>query len=148
MIPQLFIFFALPLATILLSIVLQKVLRSPILATITIFAIFLIVAFVAFSDTLAEALIATIIYTIIAFITASITKIVCQILRRCLSNNSLKTIRGNHLEDDLDENIETETHNMTIDNLLEQNTGATTNITAFQNCPNMVRMQKRGYRRY
>lgn len=85
----LFIFFALPLAIILLSIVLQKILRCPILVAITVFAIGLIVSFVAFSSTLAEALIATIIYSIIAFVTASIVKIICECIqkfRRCNSN--------------------------------------------------------------
>ena len=79
---NLFIFFALPLATILLAIVFQKILRSPILVAITFFAIYLIVAFVAFLDTLAEAIIATIIYTIIAYITAYIVMIICKLRRR------------------------------------------------------------------
>lgn len=71
---NLLIFFALPFATILLSIVLQNVLKCPILVGITFFAIYLIVAFSAFSNSLAEALIATIVYTIIAFTTAYIIK--------------------------------------------------------------------------
>ena len=79
---NLFIFFALPLATILLAIVFQKILRSPILVAITFFAIYLIVAFVEFSDTLAEAIIAAIIYTIIAYITAYIVMIICRFRRR------------------------------------------------------------------
>ena len=79
---NLFIFFALPLATILLAIVFQKILRSPILVAITFFAIYLIVAFAAFSDTLAEAIIAAIIYTIIAYITAYIVMIICRFRRR------------------------------------------------------------------
>lgn len=79
---DLFIFFALPLATILLAIVFQKILRSPILVAITFFAIYLIVAFAAFSDTLAEAIIAAIIYTIIAYITAYIVMIICSFRRR------------------------------------------------------------------
>lgn len=79
---NLFIFFALPLATILLAIVFQKILRSPILVAITFFAIYLIVAFVEFSDTLAEAIIAAIIYTIIAYITAYIVIIICRLRRR------------------------------------------------------------------
>ena len=79
---DLFIFFALPLATILLAIVFQKVLRSPLLVAITFFAIYLIVAFTAFSDTLAEAIIAAIIYTIIAYITAYIVMIICSFRRR------------------------------------------------------------------
>ena len=77
-----FVFFVLPLATILLAIVLQKVLKSPILVAITFFAIYLIVAFVSFSDTLAEALIAVIIYTIIAYITALIVMFICNCRRR------------------------------------------------------------------
>ena len=79
---NLFIFFALPFATILLAIVLQKILRSPILVAITFFAIYLIVSFTAFSDTLAEALIAAIIYTIIAYVTAYIVMISCRFKRR------------------------------------------------------------------
>ena len=72
---NLLVFFALPLATILLSIVLQTVLKCPILVGITFFAIYLIIAFAAFSGSLAEALIATIIYSIIAFVTAYIIKV-------------------------------------------------------------------------
>ena len=79
---NLFIFFALPLATILLAIVLQKILRSPILVASTFFAIYLIVAFAAFSDTLAEALVAAIIYSIIAYITAYIVMIICRLKHR------------------------------------------------------------------
>ena len=79
---ELFVFFALPLATILLSIVLQKILKCPILVAITVFAIFLIVAFAAFSDVLANALIATIVYTILAYITAIIVKILFKLRRR------------------------------------------------------------------
>ena len=83
---NLFIFFVLPLATILLSIVLQKILRSPILVAITFFAIYLIVAFVSFSDTLAEAIIAVIIYTVIAYITANIVMAICCLKRRNCNN--------------------------------------------------------------
>ena len=75
---NLFIFFALPVATILLAIVLQKILKCPILVAITFFAIYLIVSFTAFSSSLAEALIATIIYTIIAFITAYIVRLISE----------------------------------------------------------------------
>ena len=82
-----FVFFVLPLATILLAIVLQKILRSPILVAITFFAIYLIVAFVLFSDTLAEALIAVIIYTIIAYITAVIVMLIYRCRRRFCGNS-------------------------------------------------------------
>lgn len=76
----LFIFFALPIATILLAIVLQKVLHCPILVAITFFAIYLIVSFALFSSSLAEALIATIIYTVIALITAILTNTISNLL--------------------------------------------------------------------
>lgn len=98
---NLFIFFALPLAIILLSIVFQKILRCPILVAITVFAVGLIVSFVAFLGTLAEALIATIIYSIIAFVTASIVKIVCECIqrfRRCNSNCICNNDENNNCE--------------------------------------------------
>ena len=85
---NLLVFFALPIATILLAIVLQKILNSPVLVAITFFAIYLIVAFVAFPDDLAEALIATIIYTILAYITAVLTRfftILCKKLQNHLN---------------------------------------------------------------
>ncbi len=88
---NLFIFFALPLATILLAIVLQKILRSPILVAITAFAIYLIVAFAAFLDTLAEALIAVIVYTILAYVTAYLVQLICELFRRlrlCCRNDN------------------------------------------------------------
>ena len=98
---NLFVFFVLPLATILLAIVLQKILHSPILVAITFFAIYLIVAFVSFSGTLAEAIIAVIIYTLIAYVTA----LIIQLLKRyyCLNsriiqeNNSLNMINQDNV---------------------------------------------------
>ena len=97
---NLFVFFALPLATILFAIVLQKILRSPILVASTFFAVGLIVSFVAFSDTLAEALIATIIYTIIAYITAIIVMMICRCKRRfcCNSNNNSMNLQDKLFE--------------------------------------------------
>lgn len=82
---NLLIFFALPLATILLAIVLQKQLKSPILVAITFFAVYIIAAFVlsliGIVD-LGPALVAAIIYTIIAFITAYIVMIICKLLKK------------------------------------------------------------------
>ena len=65
----LLLFFALPIATIILAIVLEKILRSPILVAATFFAIYLIVAFAFFDATF---LIFAIVYTILAFIVAVI----------------------------------------------------------------------------
>ena len=65
----LLLFFALPIATIILAIVLEKILRNPILTALTFFAIYLIVAFAAFGATF---LTFVIVYTLIAFIAAYI----------------------------------------------------------------------------
>ncbi len=68
----LFVFFALPIATIILAIVLEKILRNPFLTAITFFAIYLIVAFAAFD---AEFLVFVILYTILAFLAAVLAEI-------------------------------------------------------------------------
>lgn len=73
---NLLLFFALPIATILLSIVLEKIVRSPILVASAAFAIYLIVAFSVFDSTF---LVFAIIYTILAFIAAFVAE---QIFRR------------------------------------------------------------------
>lgn len=78
----LLLFFALPVATIILAIVLEKILRCPILTAATFFAIYLIVAFAAFDSSF---LIFVIAYTIIAFITAVIAE---YFFRRCRRENN------------------------------------------------------------
>ena len=79
----LLIFFALPIAVIIISIALQKIFKCPFLVAGIIFAIFLIVTFSSFGS---EFLVATIAYTILAYITALIIK------RLEDRNNSLQTI--------------------------------------------------------
>ena len=79
----LLIFFALPIATIIISIALQKIFKCPILVASIIFAIFLIVTFVIGS---LEFLIAAIVYTIISYITAVIV---------CTLNRVFSRIRNN-----------------------------------------------------
>ncbi len=76
----LLIYFALPLATIILAVVLQKLIKSPILVSAIFFAIYLIVAFAVFD---AVFLIAAIVYTFLAYVTASIVKILCWFFRNC-----------------------------------------------------------------
>lgn len=77
----LLVFFALPIATIILAIVIEKILRCPILTALTFFAIYLIVAFAVFN---ASFLIFVIAYTIIAYITAWITELFfCRCRRTC-----------------------------------------------------------------
>lgn len=75
----LLIFFALPLATIIVSIALQQILKNPGLVAAIIFSIFLVVTFIINN---LNFLVATIIYTIISFITAVIVWLICKILRR------------------------------------------------------------------
>ena len=77
----LLLFFALPVATIILSIVLEKILRCPVLTVATFFAIFLIVTFAVFD---ASFLVFAIVYIILAFIAAVIAEI---FFRRCENEN-------------------------------------------------------------
>ena len=72
-----------PIAVILISIVLQRLLKSPLLVAILIFAIFLILAYTVFTP---EFLLNAIIYAIIAFITAAIFKLICCLRRRISCN--------------------------------------------------------------
>ena len=75
----LLLFFALPIATIIISIALQKIFKcSPLVAAI-IFAIFLVITFIVNNINF---LIATIIYTIISYITAMIVCVITKIIRR------------------------------------------------------------------
>lgn len=78
----LLIFFAIPVATIILAIVLQKVLNSPLLVAATFFAIFLIITFAAFDESF---LVFAILYTILALITAILVRFICCLIRN--SNN-------------------------------------------------------------
>lgn len=75
----LLIFFALPIATIIISIALQKILKCPPLVAAIIFAIFLVVTFIIGDLTF---LVATVVYTIISYITAVIVCIICRFLER------------------------------------------------------------------
>ncbi len=71
------LFFALPIATIILAIVLQKLLKCPILVAGTFFAVYLIVTYTAFGTNF---LIFAIAYTILAYITAVISKCICKLI--------------------------------------------------------------------
>ena len=75
----LLIFFAIPLAIIIFSIALQKLIKNPFLVASVIFAIILIIV-LAFFDSIF--LILVIAYTILSFVTAVITKIICRLLNR------------------------------------------------------------------
>lgn len=108
----LLLFFAIPLAVIILSIVLQKLLRCHWLVAATFFAIFLIVTF-AVGDI--RLLIFTLVYTIISYVTALIFRAICNFscngitLRNINARNiNTNTLIANQLvgndNDDIDEN--------------------------------------------
>ncbi|MBR2241418.1 MAG: DUF2651 family protein [Clostridia bacterium] len=77
---NLLVFFAFPVATIILAIVLQKIIQSPLLVGATFFAIFLVVTFAAFDESF---LVFAILYALLALITALVVRFIC-----CLINNS------------------------------------------------------------
>lgn len=105
---NLLIFFAFPIAVIIISIILQKLLNNPVLVAALIFAIFLIITFSFFDETF---LIATLAYTILAFITALITKIICNCNGEDSDNicNSINNILGNNTTNNNTENTCTRT---------------------------------------
>lgn len=89
---NLLIFFAFPIAVIIFSYALQKLLKNPVLVAAIIFSVFLIVTFSAFTE---DFLIATLAYTIISFTVAILTKILCS-------------QKAEQVSDENDENIITE----------------------------------------
>ena len=74
----LLLFFALPLAVIILSIALQKILQNSFLVSAIIFAVFIVVTFLV--DDTQIFLIATIVYTILAFATTFIYRLICRLI--------------------------------------------------------------------
>lgn len=81
---NLLIFFALPIATIIIAAILQRLIKCPITVAALVFAIFLIVTF-AISDT--TFLIATLAYTLLALITAYIVCLFCNGRMNCGCNS-------------------------------------------------------------
>lgn len=75
--------FVLPFTTIIFSIVLQRIIRCPVLVALTVFSIFLILAFTVFDEGF---LILAILYTILSYITAVITRLIKRIIKKCLCN--------------------------------------------------------------
>ena len=120
---DLLLFFALPIATIILAIVWQRIIKSPILVALTAFAIFLIVTFAVFDS---DFLIFAIVYTILAYIAAWISKLICKILERdCIIQNltaeniTTDTLSANTLEindDDDNNNNHNNCHNNSDNN--------------------------------
>ena len=125
----LLIFFAFPIAVIIISAILQKLLRNPIAVAALIFAIFLIVTFAAFDETF---LIATLVYTVIALITALIVRFICEsnnnnsnlceLLNDILRNNNSCNSPNNILFDN-----NNGTNLDTVSNILNTNNGNNNN---------------------
>ena len=84
---NLLIYFALPLATIILAIVLQKLIKNPLAVAAVFFAIYLVVTFAAFDINF---LVLAILYTILAYVTALLTQVICELIsehHHCNHNN-------------------------------------------------------------
>lgn len=98
----LLLFFALPVATIILAVILERLLRCPIAVAAIFFAIYLIVTFAAFDETF---LIFAIVYTILAYIAAVITCLTRRLnIGRCLCCSSQSPIANDDVSDETDEN--------------------------------------------
>ena len=81
----LLIFFAIPLAVVIFSIAIQKILKNPFLVASIIFSILLIIVLAFFEPIF---LVLVIAYAILAFITAIITKIIRNMRFNFNSNNN------------------------------------------------------------
>ena len=91
---NLLIYFALPLATIIIAVVLERLWKNYILVTLFTFAIYLIVAFALGN---ANLLVLVIIYTFLAFIAAFLSMLFRKINKRlrCLENAENESITSN-----------------------------------------------------
>lgn len=102
----LLLFFALPVATIIFTIVVQKILRNVYLTSATFFAIYLVLTFSAFDINF---LVYAIVYTIISLITAILTEF---ILRRIEEENDDNTSHSCNRELNETENTKIKTNEM------------------------------------
>ena len=75
----LLLFIALPVATIILTVALLKILKCPWLVAATFFAIYLVLTYAVVGS---DFLILAIVYTILSYITAIITRTICKIITR------------------------------------------------------------------
>ena len=98
---NLLLFFAFPVATIILAVVLEKIVRNPFLTAATFFAIYLIVTFTAFNETF---LVYTIAYTILAFISAIIAEYFFRRCEKILAENNTICDNTNKVIEDLSTN--------------------------------------------
>ena len=96
----LLIFFAIPLATIILSAIFETFIYCPIKVAGIFFSIFIVVAF-ALGGT-AELIVTVIIYSILSLITALIVRVIvnrqCNQNNNCYYNNSMNGLLYNNTE--------------------------------------------------
>ena len=137
---NLLIFFAFPIAVIIISAILQKLLKCPIAVAALIFAIFLIVTFAAFDETF---LIATLVYTILAFITAAIVKLICE----SNNNNNLCECLRNILNSNISNNGNSNNSNNLINDIFNTNQ-INSNINNSINNNNTCSCVNNRYRRF
>lgn len=82
----LLLYFAIPIAVIIFSIALLKILKCPWLVAAVIFAILLVIAFAVFDVSF---LVFVILYTFLAYLTAVLVRFLCELLetlRECREN--------------------------------------------------------------
>ena len=106
---SLLIYFALPIATVILSADLEKILGNITLTVLTIFAIYLVISFSLFDTSF---LVYTILYTLIAYLAAYITEI---FLKKKVYLNSISNLK---LDKNSEYNYQQEEKNM-CNSLLE-----------------------------
>lgn len=85
-------FFAIPIATIILSAIFETFINSPVKVAGIFFSIFLVIAFILGGT--AELIVGAIIYTIISFVTAYIVKIITN-----KNNCTIRCERRNDYDD-------------------------------------------------
>ena len=95
MITNILIFFAIPLAVVIISIALQKVLKNPFLVAGIIFSILLVIVLALFDPIY---LIAVLAYSILSFITAILTALICRYLKNQICNVICNSCGENNTE--------------------------------------------------
>jgi len=99
---SLLIFFAFPIAVIVFSYALQKLINNPALVSAIMFSIFLIITFAVFDETF---LIATLAYTILSFIIAILTQISCKRNHQTENNEVVVTENISENSNNINNNI-------------------------------------------
>ena len=121
----LLIFFAIPIAVIILSIILETYMRSPLKVAGIFFSIFIVLAF-ALGGT-AELIVAAIVYSLISLITAFIVELI--ISRRCHRRERYPNFYREEIRSNSDEGFEL-SNSEEIENLNSEFNNGTT----FNNC--------------